>query len=116
MIKSFDLENYGPITKITGSDLGQINLVLGKNSTGKTFLIKALYSAIRSHEQSNKGDSNQSFEDILSDKLYWTFQTGKIGDIVARGEGKKLKMSLKLKEESSLVFGFGRDTNNEGVI
>ena len=31
MIKSFDLENYGPITKITGSDLGQINLVLGKN-------------------------------------------------------------------------------------
>ena len=113
MIKDFDLENYGPITKITGSDLGQINLVLGKNSTGKTFLIKALYSAIRSHEQSNKGDSNQSFEDILSDKLYWTFQTGKIGDIVARGEGKKLKMSLKLKEESSLVFGFGRDTNKQ---
>lgn len=111
MIKSFDLENYGPITKATGNNLGQINLILGKNSTGKTFLIKALYSAIRSHEENKKGDNNQSFEEILSDKLYWTFQTGKIGDIVARGEGKKLKMSLKLENDNSLNFSFGKDTS-----
>lgn len=113
MIKSFDLENYGPITKASGNNLGQINLILGKNSTGKTFLIKALYSAIRSHEESEKGNSNQDFEDVLSDKLYWTFQTGKIGDIVTRGEGRKLKMSLTLEDNSSLTFGFGKDTSKQ---
>ena len=32
MIKSFDLENYGPITKATSNNLGQINLVLGKKT------------------------------------------------------------------------------------
>lgn len=110
MIKDFDLENYGPIISSHGKNLGQINLILGKNSTGKTFLLKALYSAIRSHEESNRGKNNQEFSDVLSDKLYWTFQTDKIGDIVTKGEGKKLSVSISLDDNSSLGFSFGKDT------
>lgn len=113
MIKDFKLENYGPIIKAEGKDLGKINLILGENSTGKTFLLKALYSAIRSHEEANKGNNNQDFSETLSDKLYWTFQVEKIGDIVTKGEGKKLTATISLEDNSSLVFAFGKDTTKK---
>lgn len=113
MISDFKLENYGPILKAEGRNLGQINLLLGENSTGKTFLLKALYSALRSHEEAHKGNSNQDFSDVLSDKLYWTFQTDKIGDIVTKGEGRKLNATITLNDNSSLVFGFGKDTTKK---
>lgn len=113
MIYYFKLENYGPIIKAEGKKLGQINLILGANSTGKTFLLKALYSAIRSHEEANKGNNNQDYTETLSDKLYWTFQVDKIGDIVTKGEGRKLNATISLNDNSSLVFGFGKDTTKK---
>ncbi|TYL46648.1 AAA family ATPase [Marinomonas sp. IMCC 4694] len=113
MINDFKLENYGPITQVEGCALGQINLFLGKNSQGKTFLLKALYSAIRSHEEAHRGNNNQDFSDALSDKLYWTFQTDKIGDIVAKGDKKKLTASITLSDKSSLLFSFGSDTTKK---
>lgn len=113
MIKDFSLENYGPITQAKGSNLGSINLFLGANSTGKTFLLKALYSTIRSHEEAYRGNSNQDFSDVISDKLYWTFQTERIGDIVTRGEGNNLNASITLDDNSSLVYTFGRNTTKK---
>lgn len=113
MIKEFKLENYGPITKAQGNQLGQINLILGENSTGKTFLLKALYSAIRSHEEAHKGQGIQDFSEVLSEKLYWTFQNDKIGNIVTKGENKKLNASITLDDNSSLAFSFGRDTTKK---
>lgn len=113
MIKNFSLENFGPIIQAEGKNLGKINLFLGENSTGKTFLLKALYSTIKSHEEANKGHNNQDTSEVLSDKLYWTFQTEKLGDIVTRGERKKLKASLTLLDNSSIVYSFGRDTTKK---
>lgn len=111
MLQDFELKNYGPINEVHGKRLGKINLILGKNGTGKTFLLKALYSVLRSHEESNRGNSNQDFSEVLSDKLYWTFQTEKIGDIVTKGDGKKLSTTITLEDESSLFFSFGKDTS-----
>lgn len=113
MIKDFNLDNYGPILNAKGQNLGQINLIMGENSTGKTFLLKALYSAIRSHEEANKGNNNQDFAEVLSDKLYWTFQVDKIGDIVTKGDGKKLSAAITLTDNSSLLFSFGKDTTKK---
>ncbi|WP_046005109.1 ATP-binding protein [Pseudoalteromonas rubra] len=113
MIHDFKLENYGPIVSAQGQGLGKINLILGENSTGKTFLLKALYSAIRSHEEANKGNSYQDFAEVLSEKLYWTFQVDKIGDIVTKGDSKRLMTCISLADNSSLMFGFGKDTTKK---
>lgn len=110
MIKAFSLKNYGPIKQISAKSLGKINLILGKNSTGKTFLLKALYSTIRSHEEAKRGHSNQNLVDALSEKLYWTFQAEKLGDIVTRGERNILNGSLTLEDNSSVAYHFGRST------
>lgn len=113
MIKNFSLKNFGPIIQAEGNNLGRINLILGENSTGKTFLLKALYSTIRSHEEAKKGHNNKETSEVLSDKMYWTFQTEKLGDIVTRGEGNKLTASLTLQDNSSIVYNFGRDTTKK---
>lgn len=110
MIKNFDLENFGPLEKVVGKNLSSINLFIGANSSGKTFMLKALYSAIRAHEESGRGDDKRDFAEALSDKLYWTFQAGKLGDIVSKGAGKRLKLSLSLEDNSSLVYDLGQET------
>lgn len=113
MIRDFTLQHFGPITRAEGKSLGRINLILGANSSGKTFLLKALYCAIRSHEEAHRGNSNQDFSEVLSDKLYWTFQVDKIGDIVTKGDGHKLNATFSMDDNSSLVFGFGKDTTKK---
>ncbi|MEZ8196798.1 AAA family ATPase [Vibrio cortegadensis] len=116
MIKEFRLKDYGPIAEAQGQALGNINLILGENSTGKTFLLKALYSAIRSHEEAGKGNDNRDFSEVLNDKLYWTFQVDKLGDIVTKGEGRRLSTSIFLNDNSSLVFDFGKDTTKKVTL
>ncbi|MDQ6953599.1 MAG: AAA family ATPase [Mariprofundaceae bacterium] len=113
MINNFDLENFGPLGKVVGKDLSSINLFIGANSSGKTFLLKAIYSAIKAHEESGRGDDKRDFSEFLSDKLYWTFQAEKLGDIVSKGAGKKLKLSMSLSDKSTLVYSLGQDTTKK---
>jgi AAA15 family ATPase/GTPase len=51
MLDQIYLQNYGPLQALKWSGLGQINLVLGGNGTGKSFLLKALYTAMRTLEE-----------------------------------------------------------------
>jgi len=73
MVQSVELRNYGPLENLEWKNLGNINLILGKNGVGKSFLLKALYSGIRSLEEFQRGDELNSMSEILSRKLYWTF-------------------------------------------
>ena len=74
MLKSVEISSFGPIDKAECNDLGRINLFIGHNGSGKTFLLKALYSALRTVEIYRRGKEQRSEKEILSDKLYWTFQ------------------------------------------
>ena len=44
MINQVKLNNFGPLADINWSGLGKINLVIGGNGSGKTFLLKAIYA------------------------------------------------------------------------
>lgn len=44
-IEEVQLQNYGKIDKFSCDQFSNINLIIGENGTGKTFLLKALYSA-----------------------------------------------------------------------
>lgn len=107
-IESLEIKNYGNIESFKCDSFSNINLVIGENATGKTFLLKALYSAIRSMEDYRRGDDVRSMNDILSEKLRWTFQVDKLGDIVRRGAEEALSLfSVILKSrEVDRAFGF----------
>ena len=81
MIDKVELRNFGPLANSSWENLGPINLVIGSNGIGKTFLLKAIYSAMRTLEEYKRGDDQRKAAEILAEKLYWTFQPEKIGDL-----------------------------------
>lgn len=112
MIESVSMHDFGMHEKIDWQNLAGINLLIGENSSGKTFLLKALYVALKTLELHRRGDDKQGIEDILADKLYWTFQVDRLGELVRRNVGGKLFFSMQA-EGNRFSYGFGRDTNKK---
>ena len=113
MLKSINLVNFGPLSNLEWSNIGQLNLIIGENGTGKTFLLKALYCAIRTLEEYQKGDDKRSAEEILCEKLYWTFQSDKIGDLVTKGSDGVAKFEAELNDQSVMHFQWGKDATKK---
>jgi len=109
MITKAAFTNYGPIKEIKLGKLSKINLIIGANGSGKTFLLKALYSATRTLEEYKRGKEQRSASDILKDKLYWTFQAAKIGDLVTKGAAGKLTANINF-DGNEFQFTFGKET------
>lgn len=109
MINSLELKNFGPIHQFKCEKLGNINLIIGGNGTGKTILLKALYSAMRTLEEYKRGNEPRNASEILADKLYWTFEIEKIGDLVSKGADEPLSFKLRF-DGQDFSYRFGKDT------
>jgi AAA15 family ATPase/GTPase len=109
MLNSVKIDNFGPLTHFEWPHLGPINLVLGGNGTGKTFLLKALYSTMRTVEEYKRGQDQRTASEILVEKLYWTFQPDKIGDLVTKGSESALSCVIQF-DHQRFDYSFGKDT------
>ncbi|MDO9048016.1 MAG: AAA family ATPase [Methylobacter sp.] len=109
MLNSVQIKNFGPLNQLDWQSLGSINLVIGNNGSGKSFLLKAMYSAVRTLEDYKRGDNPDSAAEILFKKLYWTFQPEKIGDLVTKPSDTALSFSLML-DQQNFSYSFGKDT------
>ena len=112
MLNKIQLKNFGPLDKLSWPNLGPINLVVGGNGVGKTFLLKALYSAMRTLEEYRRGDDQRTAAEILADKLYWTFQPDKIGDLVTKGADGALSCGVQFNNQD-FIYSFGKDTTKQ---
>lgn len=112
MINQIKLENFGPLTGIHWSALSKINLVIGGNGSGKTFLLKAIYSSLRTLEEYKRGNEQRSASEILADNLYWTFQAEKIGDLVSKGADTPLSNTITINKKD-FTYSFGKDTSKQ---
>ena len=112
MINQLKLDNFGPLTGINWSALGKINLIIGGNGSGKTFLLKAIYSSLRTLEDYKRGDEQRTASEILWEKLYWTFQAEKIGDLVSKGADGPLSSALTI-DKRGFSYSFGKDTSKQ---
>ncbi|HFC12718.1 MAG TPA: ATP-binding protein [Anaerolineae bacterium] len=104
MIKEFDLEDCGPIDDIHWNVSPHINLVIGKNGTGKSLILKMLYVVLRSIESYGRGDSTDSFKSIVGEKLRGTFQIDQVGNLVRKG-GDRLRIECQL-DDQKISFSF----------
>ncbi|WP_416236363.1 AAA family ATPase [Spirulina sp. CCNP1310] len=109
MLNNIELRNFGPIHQLECNNLGQINLIIGRNGTGKTILLKSLYSAMRTVEAYQRGHEPRTAAEILADKLYWTFEAEKIGDLVSKGADLPLRFKFCL-DDCLFFYEFGKDT------
>ncbi|MBL9181716.1 MAG: AAA family ATPase [Verrucomicrobiaceae bacterium] len=98
MITQTTLTNFGPLTNLAWKGLGSINLVIGGNGAGKTFLLKALYSAMRTMEEHQRGDVPFTAAEILGPKLHWTFQEDDVSKLVSRGADAALRFEMTFNE------------------
>lgn len=109
MIAKINLQNVGPIHNLKLDQLGSINIAIGPNGSGKTFLLKTLYASLKAIESYRRGKELKNLGDLLTDKIHWTFQPWKIGDLVEKGE-KDLSVSIESTDNERLSYSFGPST------
>lgn len=115
MIKGVRLSNFGPIRSLTYSEFSKINLFIGANRSGKTTLLKAMYSAIKAVELYGRGKNIKKINELLFDKLYWTFQSDRIGDIASRPDNGALTFSMTEDDGGMLSYSFSSKTEKQIV-
>lgn len=115
MIQSFEIKDFGPIKEVGLKNAGKINLVIGSNGSGKTMLLKALYSAIKTTELYGRGKDTHKDSEILFEKLHWTFQVDQLGKIVRSGS-KNLEFSVEKEKRQKFSFAFGPSTERQVKI
>ena len=109
MINRINLKNFGPLSKFDWGNLGPINLIVGDNGAGKTFLLKAIYCAMRTLEEYKRGNDPRTASEILAENLYWTFQPDKIGDLVTKGGSGALSSRVQF-DQKDFIYSFGKNT------
>ena len=113
VLSEFSATNLGPIPEFSAKKLGMINLILGENSCGKTFLMKMLYAVCKTMEAYKKGKNVESLTDILRSKLYWTFQSDSLVNIISRKSRKAdrvMTFSCSTKSGESLEMSLDYKT------
>jgi len=121
MIKSLTLENFMGYSKFESNEFASVNVIIGKNDTGKTGLLKLLYCAAKTVDTYSKRSQNSDveFKKLLAEKLLDTYQPGKkgLGELVSKITKEKLSVDiefqhLRLNYEDRLHFTFGDSTTN----
>lgn len=115
-IHEVQMNNFGMIKEFNCDQFSNINLIIGENGTGKTFLLKALYSAVKAMEEYKRGDDITPMNGVLSEKLRWVFQVEKLGDMVARTTEESLEFQMRLGQ-SGIGYQFSKSaTSKVGMI
>jgi AAA15 family ATPase/GTPase len=121
MIKSVILQNFMGYGQFKSQEFGPVNIIIGKNDTGKTGLLKLLYSSCKTIDVYGKRSKNEdiSFKRLLAEKLTDTYQPGKkgLGELVNKFTKEKLRVDIEfghksLGYEDRLSFSFGESTTN----
>lgn len=121
MIKQLSFKNFVSHKDLRLNKLGSVNLILGKNDTGKTAILKMMYASLSAIVLYNQRKANEeiSLKKVLSEKLLSTFQPGKkgLGELVNKLEKDKLRVDLEFEHQNfsfkdRLYFSYGESTVN----
>ena len=119
MISSVTIKNFMAHSELSLKNIPSINLIIGKNDTGKTGLLKLLYATVKSLEiySLKTKHSEIAFKKELSEKLLDTFMPRKngLGDLVQKGSKDKLDVNITVKAKNEkykqdIYFSFGERT------
>jgi AAA15 family ATPase/GTPase len=121
MIRKVIIKNFLGFEDFSVSEFSPITVIIGKNDTGKTGLLKLLYAICKSidnYSLRQKGDE-APFKKVLAEKMLNTFQPrkGGLGALVSKGAKEKLAVDIKfdqsrLKYTESIYFSFGDATTS----
>ena len=119
MINSVTIKNFMAHSELSIKEIPLINVIIGKNDTGKTGLLKLLYSTVKSLEiySLKAKQSDVVFKKELADKLLDTFMPRKNGlsDLVQKGTKERLEVNLTIIGNNNIYkqdihYSFGERT------
>ena len=97
-----------------------INIICGENSTGKTTLLKVMYSLIKPFSNSNKENLTKEMEEqLFVKKIQGVFRPDdmKIGRLVSRKQGSnRTEFSVELEKKQKIAVGFGNRQENHADV
>ena len=105
MFSNLLIKNFALFQSFHWQQHGAINVIVGRNDTGKSHLLKLLYCLAKSLEEFSKRRPPMPWRDVLANKLIWTFQTEALGELIHRGE-KRTQVDFTLSE-ASYLFSYG---------
>mgnify|MGYP002509555964 CR=1 FL=1 len=112
-INKLKLENFMIFNQLDVGFSPDINIIFGENNTGKTALIKLLYSCMKGYVNActSKGEcSKDKIEGVLVGKLQGVFRPDKdaVGRLVNRRQGSsRTEININFEDNSVLQIGFG---------
>lgn len=112
-IDSLHMENFMVFDSLDTRFSPQINVIFGENSTGKTALIKMIYSVTKSLSDVNNGRGDvtaEKIENALIAKMAGVFmpENEVIGRLVYRQQrSNRAEISMKLSNQDTVQIGFG---------
>lgn len=97
-----------------------INIICGENSTGKTTLLKVMYSVLKPLSKGNKAATNKEMEEQqFVEKLQGVFRPDgmKIGRLVSRRQGSnRTDFAVTLDKKQKISIGFGNRQESHADI
>lgn len=116
LIQQLTLENFTLFRTLSGQPHTQLNVLIGENDTGKTHLLKLLYTIVRSLEEYQKkrlSTPSPQFAVIVANKLQWVFlpQKMELGQLVSFRQNR-LKVRMQIQEQE-LQFEFGKTSKSQ---
>ena len=123
MIKRLETKNF---TVLRNADLDfseGLNVIIGENGSGKTHLIKLLYSILSCFEELNRMSkqvfiTKQLWQKVMATKLRNVFKPDQLGRLTTRRQGRE-RAEVKFYDkagEYACSFGFATNSKSEVIF
>jgi len=109
MITGFEIQNFTAFKELEVALSPRINVIIGSNGTGKTHLLKVLYTLSNAGElPPNAGHSNSDLEVCISERLLRLFlpAENKISALHSGGSTARTKLRMKNSDNSRVSVSF----------
>ena len=118
-IKTLKMENFMLFSEAEIDWSKNINIICGENSTGKTTLLKVMYSILKPVSKGTSDLTKEMEEKMFVDKLQGVFRPDemKIGRLVSKKQGSnRTEFSVVLDESQKISIAFGNRQESHADI
>jgi len=124
MLKSVSLENFTVFKQAQVTFASDLNVIIGENGTGKTHLLKLVYSSLYVGAKGNKeqGATNPTkahFQTAIAHKLHAVFRPDELGRLARRDRRGRQRCEVSCfftPDEQNLAFSFNTTSKSEVTV
>lgn len=116
MVRSLELRNFTVFAEADLEFSPGLNVVLGENGTGKSHLLRVLYSALSANQGSTP--TKASLQQQLAERLNGVFRPDSLGRLVRRRPGRtRCEIAVRFgTNDNEVRFNFATNSQTEVVV